>query len=133
MRLVLLDPPGAGKGTQALKLSQPSHNSRPAICCALPASKGTAVGRQAAEIMARGEILPDELLVGLIPERIEQPNTARGFTLDGFPRTVAQAERLDEARAEPRARAQGRRAAFAGSTPGTRHAGPLAALVGAIK
>jgi adenylate kinase len=97
MRLVLLGPPGAGKGTQALKLSQilaiPQLSTGDMLRVAVAA--GTATGRRAAEIMERGELVPDQLVVGLIVERIAQPDAARGFILDGFPRTVAQAKRLD--------------------------------------
>ncbi len=97
MRLVLLGPPGAGKGTQAFKLSQilaiPQLSTGDMLRAAVAA--GTATGRKAAEIMERGELVPDQLVVGLIVERIAQPDAARGFILDGFPRTVAQAKRLD--------------------------------------
>jgi len=97
MRLVLLGPPGAGKGTQAFKLSQilaiPQLSTGDMLRAA--GAAGTATGRRAAEIMERGELVPDQLVVGLIVERIAQPDAARGFILDGFPRTVAQAKRLD--------------------------------------
>ncbi|WNV11717.1 adenylate kinase [Tardiphaga sp. 709] len=98
MRLVLLGPPGAGKGTQASKLSQlltiPQLSTGDMLRAAV--SEGTAIGQQAAEIMQRGELVPDQLVVGLIAERIGRSDAARGFILDGFPRTVAQAESLDE-------------------------------------
>lgn len=98
MRLVLLGPPGAGKGTQAFRLSQilaiPQLSTgdmlRPA------ASAGTPIGLKAADIMERGDLVPDELVVAVIVERIAQPDAARGFILDGFPRTVSQAAILDE-------------------------------------
>ncbi|MCK1296806.1 adenylate kinase [Bradyrhizobium sp. 24] len=98
MRFVLLGPPGAGKGTQACKLSQifaiPQLSTGDMLRAAV--SESTTIGRQAAEIMQCGELVPDDLVVGLIAERIAQPDAARGFILDGFPRTVAQAESLDD-------------------------------------
>jgi adenylate kinase len=98
MRLVLLGPPGAGKGTQALRLSQilaiPQLSTGDMLRSA--ASAGTPIGLKAADIMERGELVPDELVVAVIIERIAQPDAARGFILDGFPRTVSQAEILDE-------------------------------------
>jgi adenylate kinase len=94
----MLGPPGAGKGTQAFKLSQilaiPQLSTGDMLRTAV--SAGTAIGRQAKEIMERGGLVPDPLVIGLIGERIAQPDAERGFILDGFPRTVAQAESLDE-------------------------------------
>src|SRR6266576_66290 len=127
MRLVLLGPPGAGKGTQAFKLSQilaiPQLSTGDMLRAA--GAAGTATGRRAAEIMERGELVPDQLVVGLIVERIAQPDAARGFILDGFPRTGGPGEaprRCPQCvRVGLCARAQGRRAAFAGPDPGPRH------------
>jgi adenylate kinase len=97
MRLVLLEPPGAGKGTQALKLSQilgiPQLSTGDMLRAA--AVEGTEIGRQAAKIMERGDLVPDPLVLELIAERVAQPVAEKGFILDGFPRTVAQAESLD--------------------------------------
>lgn len=96
MRLVLLGPPGAGKGTQAFKLSQilaiPQLSTGDMLRAAVAA--GTPIGRQAAKIMQRGDLVPDPLVLEVIAERVAQPDAERGFILDGFPRTVVQAENL---------------------------------------
>jgi adenylate kinase len=96
MRLVLLGPPGAGKGTQAERLGTrygiPRLSTGDMLRAAVAA--GTPVGQRARDIMARGELVPDEVVVGIIAERIGQPDARKGFVLDGFPRTVAQAEAL---------------------------------------
>jgi len=98
MRLVLLGPPGAGKGTQASKLSQilaiPQLSTGDMLRSAV--SERTAIGQRASEIMQSGELVPDELVVRLILARIAQPDAVSGFILDGFPRTVTQAESLDD-------------------------------------
>jgi adenylate kinase len=102
VRLVLLGPPGAGKGTQAARLvaalNVPHLSSGQLLREAVAA--GTALGRQAKPIMERGELVPDALISELIAERIKQEEAEGGFILDGYPRTLAQAEALDRALAE---------------------------------
>ncbi len=97
MRLVLLGPPGAGKGTQAERLGARFDIARLSTGDMLraAAAAGTPVGLRAKDIIARGELVPDEVVVGIIADRINEPDAAKGFVLDGFPRTVAQAEALE--------------------------------------
>lgn len=96
MRLVLLGPPGAGKGTQAARLVQkfniPQLSTGDMLRAAVAA--GTPIGRQAKAIMELGALVPDEVVIGIIDQRIDAADCANGFILDGFPRTVPQAEAL---------------------------------------
>lgn len=98
MRLILLGPPGSGKGTQAQRLIQTYGIVQLSTGDMLRAAvaAGTQVGLRAKDIMAAGGLVPDEVVIGIISDRIEQPDAAKGFILDGFPRTVPQAEALDE-------------------------------------
>jgi adenylate kinase len=96
MNLILLGPPGAGKGTQGHRLSE--RYNIPEISTGdilrLAVRQGTPLGREAKSYMDRGALVPDEVMVGIVRERLTQADTERGFILDGFPRTVAQAEAL---------------------------------------
>jgi adenylate kinase len=96
LNLILLGPPGSGKGTQGERLQEdfrlPYYATGDILRAAV--KEGTEVGKQAKEYMDRGDLVPDEVIIGVIAERIQQEEAADGFILDGFPRTVRQAEAL---------------------------------------
>ncbi|MGB9688400.1 adenylate kinase [Thermogutta sp.] len=97
MRIVFIGPPGAGKGTQAQKIVERymiAHLSTGDMLRAARDAK-TPLGLKADEYMSRGELVPDNIIIDLIRERLQSPDCQRGYLLDGFPRTIAQAEALD--------------------------------------
>lgn len=99
MRMILVGPPGAGKGTQAARLVEthkiPHISTGDMLRAAVKA--GTQLGRQADDYMKKGDLVPDEVVIGMVVERISEPDCSNGFMLDGFPRTRPQAEALSRA------------------------------------
>ncbi|MCB9677423.1 MAG: adenylate kinase [Alphaproteobacteria bacterium] len=99
MRMIFIGPPGAGKGTQAARLVErfaiPHISTGDMFRAAVKA--GTPMGKEADRYMKAGQLVPDEVVIGMVKERIAEPDCSEGFMLDGFPRTVPQAEALDAA------------------------------------
>lgn len=98
MNVILLGPPGAGKGTQAQRLVEKYGIVQLSTGDILrgAAASGSVLGKQAKKVMEAGQLMPDDLMIRIISDRIDRPDCANGFILDGFPRTVPQAEALDE-------------------------------------
>ncbi len=101
MKIILLGAPGAGKGTQAQfimnKFAIPQISTGDMLRSAIKA--GTELGKQAKTLMDAGQLVPDDLIISLVKERVAQPDCAKGFLLDGFPRTIPQADALKSANA----------------------------------
>src|SRR5205823_10168953 len=99
LNLILLGPPGAGKGTQAERITQDFQLPYFATGNILreAVANGTEIGAKAKEFMERGDLVPDDVIVGVVLDRIKEPDAQDGFLMDGFPRTVAQADALERA------------------------------------
>ncbi|MBO8158060.1 adenylate kinase [Thermosyntropha sp.] len=102
MNIILMGPPGAGKGTQAekIKATYPIPHISTGDMFREAVAKGTPLGLEAKKYMDEGRLVPDEVTIGIVEERLAQPDCAKGFLLDGFPRTIAQAEALDRVLSE---------------------------------
>ncbi|RKX24030.1 MAG: adenylate kinase [Candidatus Zixiibacteriota bacterium] len=98
MNLIMLGPPGSGKGTQAVRLAKELNVTHLSTGDVLreAVKQGTELGKKAEGFMSRGELVPDDLIIGLIEAKVEGKELTKGFILDGFPRTVPQADSLDE-------------------------------------